>query len=122
MWRRAAVAFLVSPAVGAAVAWGVATILWRQASLGFFIATATVAYIIALMVGVPAFLLSRSWMRRAIWAYTLTGAVVAAIPVIPIAYFLTPSAVFLSILTGVVAGATFGVITMPTSNNRWRGP
>jgi hypothetical protein len=120
VWRIA-VAFVVAPAIGAAIAALVAT-KFGFIYLGFFASALMAAYAVAALVGIPAFLFSRSWLRRSIWAYALAGAAVAAVAAVPMVFFVPLALAFLTILTGVVSGFTFGLIVMPTSNNRWRGP
>jgi hypothetical protein len=121
MWRRITVAFIVAPAIGVLAVSLLAAVVWR-AAIGFFISAFIIAYATALLLGVPAFLLSRSWLPKSIWVYALAGAVVAAVVAVPMAFVFPHLLAFLSIFTGVVAGITFGLIVLPTSNNRWRGP
>ena len=122
MWRRVTVAFIVAPGIGVlGVSLLVTVPIWSPGT-GFFVLELMVAYAVALLFGVPAFLLSRSWLSRSLWAYALAGAVVAATAAVPLAFVFPPPLAFLSILTGALAGTTFGLIVLPTSNNRWRGP
>jgi hypothetical protein len=121
MWMRATVAFTVAPAIGALGASLFAAAIW-SIYVGFFVSALMVAYGVALLVGVPAFLFSRSWLPLSIWAYALAGALVATVSAVPMVFFFPISLAVLSILTGAIAGVTFGLIVMPTSNNRWRGP
>ena len=121
MCRRVTVAFVVAPGIGALGASLIAAMLWRI-YIGFFVSTLMVAYAVAVLVAVPAFLLSRSWLPISTWAYGLAGALIAAVAAVPMAFFLPLSLGFLSVLAGAVAGISFGLIVTPTSNNRWRGP
>jgi hypothetical protein len=121
MRSRTTVAFAVSPAIGAAVASIVAVMMWSP-HFGLFFSILIVSYAVAVVVGVPAFLLSRSWMPASIWAYALAGAVVAAVAAVPIAFFFPTSLGFLGILTGATAGVAFRLIALPASNSRWSGP
>jgi hypothetical protein len=120
MWVRTTVAFVVAPAIGALAASLVAAAVW-SIYFGFFVSTLVVAYSVTLVVGVPWFLI---WPRlpTSVLGYALAGAFVSCLAAVLMVFFLPPLFPLLSILTGVIAGTTFGLIILPTSNNRWRGP
>jgi|HubBroStandDraft_4_1064222.scaffolds.fasta_scaffold477924_1 hypothetical protein len=131
MWMRVAVAFVAAPAIGALVASLVATTIWSFYygttiwSLYFVLlfATLVAAYVVAFVLGVPWFLVW-PWCPKSVWGYALAGAIVAVVPALFLILFFYLSSVFFifGILAGALTGLTFGVIVMPTSNNRWRGP
>ena len=122
MWMRPTVAFVVAPAVGALAVSLVAVRLWSFYFIGFFFSALITAYAVALVVGVPAFLISRAWLPTSVTLYAIAGAVVASVAAVPMAFIFPLSLALLSIAAGAIAGVAFAFILMPTSNNRWRGP
>jgi len=120
MWMRTTVAFVVAPAIGALGASVIAATMWGF-YFGFFFSTLVVAYFVAVVIGIPWFLV---WPRlpTSIFGYALAGAAVAGAAAVLMVFILPLTLAFLSILVGALAGLTFGVIVMPTSNNRSRGP
>jgi hypothetical protein len=95
--------------------------------IGFAFSMLPLAYGVTVVVGVPAFLLTRSWARRsqALWWYAIAGFVVACFVAVPLFFVAGAPARNLSVLMavcGVTAGLAFGLILRPKSNNRWRGP
>jgi hypothetical protein len=125
-WVRSAIAFLIAPAVGVLTAWLIAFCIWAM-PIGFAFSMAPLAYGVTVVVGVPAFLLSRSWkpQSRALWWYPIAGFVVACFVSVPLFFVTISPARDLSVLMaicGITAGLAFGLILGPKSNNRWRGP
>jgi hypothetical protein len=120
MWMRTTIAFLVAPAIGACAASLVmATLL--PIYLGFFLSTLMVAYSVTLVVGVPWFLIW-PWRPTSILGYAVAGGFVACLAAVLIVLFLPPLLPLLCVLTGVVAGGAFGLIMLPTSNQRLERP
>jgi hypothetical protein len=123
MWLRTTVAFVVAPAIGALAASLVLAAVGAMWSAYLFIlfSTVVVSYAITVVVGVPWFLV---WPRlpTSIWGFALAGVFVACVAAVLMMFFLPPLIALSSVLAGAAAGAAFGVIMLPTSNNRWRGP
>jgi hypothetical protein len=120
---RAAIAFAVAPAVGVVATWLALVAFMWPLSLGLVVSMLWIAYLVTVVVGVPAFLWFRSWALLSFWSYALAGLIVASIAAVPIWLLLGSLALGLvAIMTGVITGLTFGLILGPKSNNRWRGP
>jgi hypothetical protein len=120
MRARVTVAFIVAPAIGAACGILVLAMVSRT-HIGLLISPLMVASAVTVLFVVPAFLLSRARLPIPTWAYAFAGILVAAIAAVPMTFFLPLSLTLLSILAGAAAGLTFGLIMLPTSNNRWSG-
>ena len=120
---RTLTAFAVAPAVGAFVVFLCLLVLTHsQFEIGFLVSMLSIAYPLTLIVGVPVFLLTRSWAIISVWMYVLLGALVACFAAVPLAFGFPASLALSALAAGAVAGLAFGLIVRPKSNNRWRGP
>ena len=121
---RTALAFALSPALGVVAASLVLALITQHAvEIGFAASLLPIAYLVAGVIGVPAFLLSRAWLPVPIWAYATAGLIAACFVSIPImAFFGAVVWGLLGLFAGAASGLAFGLILGTESNNRWRGP
>jgi hypothetical protein len=118
---RVIAGFALAPAVAVAV---IAVLLVSgglyPATGALILIAAICVYGTAILVGVPAFLLTRSMGLRSLRAYAVLGATVAAIPGVPLAWGIAKFG-FLGILliAGALAGIVFGKCVLWKSNNRF---
>ena len=119
---RAALAFTLSPALGVlAVSLVLAVITRRSVEIEYTLLP--IAYSVAVVVGVPAFLLARGSLPVPIWTYATVGLIAACFVSIPImVWFRAYAWGLLALFAGAVSGLAFGLILGTDSNNRWRGP
>ena len=120
---RTALAFTLSPALGVLAASVVlALITQRSVQIGFAASLLPIAYLVAVVIGVPGFLLSRAWLPVPIWAYATAGLIAACLISIPImAFFGAFAWGLIGLFAGAASGLAFGLILGTKSNNRWRG-
>ena len=121
---RTALAFAISPALGVlAASLVLALITQRSVQIGFAASLLPIAYLVAAVIGIPAFLLSRAWLPLPVQAYATVGLIAACFVSIPImVWFRAYAWGLLALFAGAVSGLAFGLILGTESNNRWRGP
>lgn len=120
---RTAAAFLVAPIVGASVATLTLLSIGGAALRGFLFAALIVAFLTTFVVGIPTYLLSRSWHLQSRRAYALLGGVLGLAPA-ALLYFLTdayqlPSA---TIFGAAAGGLAFGCMIDRDLTMRSSGP
>jgi hypothetical protein len=121
---RTVIAFLVSPSIGAAVAAIVVSlghVPWLQPK--FLVAAWCVAYVVALTLGVPAFLMLQLFGPKSLIGHVLYAFGAGLIPAL-ILWQLTgvASLSLFAIVTALVAGMAFGLIVGRESNQRLERP
>lgn len=105
---RIATAFAVSPAASTLTLVAILSVIGRGLpSVGYFVTVAAVVYGASIVLGIPAFLLSRGWHSHSIAFYAGAALFVAA-PLMVIAAMLTKGAE-LPLVAGLSA-ATGGVV------------
>ena len=121
---RTALAFALAPALGVlAASLVLALITLRSVDTGLAASLLPIAYLIAGVIGIPAFLLSRAWLPIPLWSYATVGLIAACFVSIPIMAFFDAFAWgLIGLFAGAASGVAFGMILGTKSNNRWRGP
>jgi hypothetical protein len=121
---RIAAAFLLAPSLGVVAAAALMSALtFRLVDVGFITSAAPMAYLVAAVIGIPAFLMSRAWLPISLPAYALVGTAAASFIAIPVAFFFKALAWGLVILfAGASAGVAFGLILGTKSNQRLERP
>jgi hypothetical protein len=121
---RIATAFAVSPAASALVIVATLSAIGRALpSPGYILTVAALACGAAIVLGIPAFLLSRSWNLHSVGFYIITATVVSA-PLLVVAAMLT-GGLQLSVVSGLgpaIGGVIFHGIVERRPNYRWSGP
>jgi hypothetical protein len=85
---RTSLAFALSPVLGVIAASLVsALITQRSVDIGLAASLLPIAYLVAGVIGLPAFLLSRAWLPIPIWSYATVGLIAACFVSIPIMAF-----------------------------------
>jgi hypothetical protein len=118
---RVALGFILAPIFGPLVV--AAYSLWfggleGKYIVGFFLNMAMVSYIVAVVAGVPAFLMLKSWKVKLIFGYLLGGILLSLLPFI---FFFSMSSVpgellASCIVVGAVNGLAFWLLAVCKSN------
>lgn len=117
---RIGLGFLIAP-VAAAVAVTLVVAPFQHDPMplpGFPIAVTVVAYVVALVFGVPAFLMTRAWHVRSYVAYSAVGASIGLLAA-ALFWFLVADPVLAgaTVIGGLAATSVFWLITARESNN-----
>jgi hypothetical protein len=108
-------------AVAASLAIGAITL--RVPALDLAASMLPAAYLAAIVVGVPAYLMSRSYMPVPFWTYPVAGLIASSFVAVPVAAFFGMLAfAAVGLFAGLVAGLTFGLIVGTKSNHRLERP
>ena len=122
--HRVVAAFVLAPALGVtAAAVLISALTLHAVDVGLLTSAAPLAYLVAAVIGIPAFLASRARLPIPLLAYVLVGAIAATFIAIPVAFFFNAFAWSLVILfAGASAGIAFGLIVGTKSNQRLERP
>jgi hypothetical protein len=106
--RRLIVAACVLPLVATAVVITFIAATSEAPPIGFVVVVGVLAFAVSYALGIPAYLLSRSWHVESPVAYVSIGAFVGAIPAVALLVGMPESPVFAaaSVTAGAVAGLT----------------
>jgi hypothetical protein len=115
---RMIVAFAIAPLLPVAVISAIWASYGRHLpNIGLLLSVATYAYGAELVLGVPAYLLTRTWQLRRPLQYALIAAVIALLPALPLCFltaaFFTPICM---VVGAAVAGYVFGAIILGKYN------
>ena len=120
---QTAIAFVAAPIVTTVTVWVLLALSSTAPPVGFAFIVAVVAFGVAIVLGAPAFLITRSWRLKSKASYGLVGAVVGLLPASLVAQGTKDLPLALiTLFSSVVAGVTFGVIAGRESNNRMERP
>lgn len=105
---RLVVAAIALPLVATAVVFTIVAVSSELPPVGFVVVVGILSLLVTFVLGIPAYLLSRSWHLRSPAAYAAVGGAVGAIPAIVLALAMPESLDFsaAAICAGVAAGLT----------------
>jgi hypothetical protein len=118
--RRVVTGFVVAPFVATVSVVVTASLAERSLPLpGFLLATTVVAFGVAFVVGVPIFLMTRSFAPRSLLAHLLLGGLIGALPGTLLWFLVGSPTLSASAIVGAMAAtAAFWLITVWASNNK----
>ena len=121
---RIVAAFVLAPGLGVtAAAVLISALALHTVDVEFITSAAPLAYLVAAVIGIPAFLVSRARLPIPLFAYVMIGAIAATFIAIPVAFFFNAFAWSLVILfAGASSGIAFGLIVGTKSNQRLERP
>jgi hypothetical protein len=120
---RIVVAFLTAPLVASVTTYGALALFAAVPPLGFLIAAAVIAYLTILVLGVPAFLMTRPLHLRSLIPYVVVGAISGLVPAVIFGILLDDPMLFVAAIVGAaVAGLAFGAVLRRDLTMRWSGP
>ena len=116
---QTAIAFVAAPIVATVTVWVLLAVSSTAPPVGFAFTVAVIAFAVVIVLGVPAFLITRPWHLKTKASYGLVGAVVGLLPASLLALGTKDLPLALiTLFSSAVAGVTFGVIAGRESNNR----
>ena len=113
------VGFAAAPIVATVIVWLYVAVTSGAPPIGFTLNVGVIAFGVAAILGVPAYLLTRSWRLKSMLSVGLVGAVVGLLPAVLLAQVSRDLQLpLITVFSSAVAGAVFSVIAGRESNNR----
>jgi hypothetical protein len=115
---RLAVAFLVAALVAIVIVGLIVTLTSGVPPIGFVVTVAAISALVTVVIGIPAYFLSRAWHLTSLRSYAAVGGVVALVPagVLAAGYPESIDFIVAAVLAGIASGFAFGSIVKRTSN------